>query len=303
MNIPPEFINPTKIIDTSYVVYYVMFSTWNWFKNEFDVSPDPLYDPMTEKEFCTCFKNKFKSNIERTAKSLYKMSTLDNTIFALDAPKNCIWRNEFNETYKLERKQRDKSDQEFSYSGAFNYVKNILIPNIMDEYKNVKLIEHSMAEGDDVIAICAKELPETTHKLIIATDRDLGQLLSIPNTRIISLQQKELTCLGETEKVKKLVEANYTMTPKDLLLQKILVGDKADGIQSIVPRMGPGTAAKYILDKNELKKFLDDPENIDAKIRFRHNQQLIDFKFIPEEIVANIKEQLFATTDPILQEL
>ena len=202
-----------------------------------------------------------------------------------------------------DKKQRDKSDQEFSYSGAFNYVKNILIPNIMDEYKNVKLIEHSMAEGDDIIAVCTKELPESTHKVIIATDRDLGQLLSVPNTRIISLQQKELTCLGETEKVKKLVEANYTMTPKDLLLQKILVGDKADGIQAIVPRMGPGTAAKYILDKNKLKKFLDDPENIDIKIRFKNNQRLIDFKFIPEEIVTSVREQLFATSDPILQEL
>ncbi len=291
-----EFLKPRILVDTSYCIYYCMFSAYSWYAKEFNCIEDPNWDPITEPEFRKAFENKFRKNILSAAKMLCPMATYDNTIFALDTSKNKIWRNELKESYKLERKMQDKSQNPFSYAGAFRYTIDTILPAIQDEYKNVRIISNEFAEGDDVIAVCTKNIPEDEVKVIVATDKDLGQLLKYKNTRIISLQQKELTCIGESDKIRALNEANYVMTPKDLLLKKILIGDKADGISAIMPRFGDAKAAQYILDKQKLEDLLQNPENEHIKIKFEENRRLIDFEYIPEEIQNNILEQLNSKT-------
>ena len=80
-------------------------------------------------------------------------------------------------------------------------------------------------------------------------------------------------------------EAEYILTPKDVLLKKILTGDVADNIKGIFRGCGPVKAAKFILDKKSLKAKLQEPE---VKAQFDLNCQLVDFDNIPEELTEEI---------------
>ena len=100
--------------------------------------------------------------------------------------------------------------------------------------------------------------------------------------------KRELQILTRTENIKE------DITASDFLLFKILIGDGADNIPSVKPRLGPKSALKYILDKSqtELKKLLKEDVNILKS--FKRNKQMISMKSIPdyvkELILENIEE-------------
>lgn len=100
--------------------------------------------------------------------------------------------------------------------------------------------------------------------------------------------KRELQILTRTENIKE------DITAGDFLLFKILIGDGADNIPSVKPRLGPKSALKYILDKSqiELKKLLKEDVNILKS--FKRNKQMISMKSIPdyvkELILENIEE-------------
>jgi 5'-3' exonuclease len=286
MSIPDEFIKPRLLVDTSYAIYFTMFSVWGWFKEEFNIVPDYNYDPTTSAEFTARFKEKFISSILWAAKNVYPMSSLKNAIFALDTRRSDIWRNEFFPQYKLARKLLDKKEQEFNFNGSFNYIKNVLLPNLIEEYPGLKVISVPCCEGDDIIAVCAKELKDE-YKLIIASDKDLIQLLNQDNKlRFVNMMGKEITLKGVSEKITPLKSANHILTAKEFLLMKILMGDKSDSIQPVYSRLGESTAAKYILNKEKIGEMFE--KNPAALKQFNLNKKIIDLNNIPEELYKNI---------------
>mgnify|MGYP003292397479 CR=1 FL=1 len=124
--------------------------------------------------------------------------------------------------------------------------------------------------------------------VVIANDKDYIQLLDTPNL-ILTNCQGRIFSLEEESKHKLLVENNKTLTAKEFLLKKILIGDKADNIDSIFPRCGEASAIKLLLNKELLKEKLSDPE---IRARFELNKKLIDFNNIPESIVEAVKTAL-----------
>lgn len=282
---------PFILVDTSYITYLAAHSAWNWYKKEFDMENDYTYDPISSTEYRKAFEKKFFNNIFFTVKNVYRMSNspdLSKVIFAVDSPKSDLWRNTIYPEYKLQRKLKDKTTQMFNYSNVFKYVENFIIPNFLEKYEGSKCIKIPTAEGDDIIATIIKHLPEEEDKIIIASDHDFGQLLYIPNLKIANCQSVELTLESQSQD-KPLVEANYTLTAKELLLKKILMGDVADNIKGIFPRLGASTACKLILDKDQLRKKLQDKT---IRAQYDLNRNLVDFDKIPEELQNLILEEL-----------
>lgn len=280
-----QFAQPYILVDTSYVAYFNMFSTWKWYADEFNVNNDPSFEPINCDEFKKAFEKRFRLSIIGAVRKLYQSANINSkTYFAIDTPKKAIWRNELFPEYKIARKNADKSTQKFSYGGSFDYIQNQLIPNICEE-TGAKCISVYSAEGDDIIAVLAKRLNDKA-KVIVASDKDLIQLMKYPRTNIVN-------CRGDIVSLEK--ESQYKMlngrilTPKEFLLKKILMGGGSDGIPAIHPRCGEISALKYVLNTDLLKeKFKVSP---DAKKQFDLNDKLVNFKYIPEEIEEQVLKE------------
>ena len=281
--------NAHIIVDKSYVLYLSMFNAHTYIKNEYALEDDPALDLTTIGDFTEAFKKKFTSTIFYTAKNaLGGLPKMSNVIFADDCPKRDIWRNSIFDAYKLQRRLADKSKNPFDFSKVFAYANDHLIPEFIEENQGSKIIGVDNAEGDDIVATLIKVLPKEDTKVVIANDKDYIQLLDTPNL-ILTNCQGRIFSLEEESKHKLLVENNKTLTAKEFLLKKILIGDKADNIDSIFPRCGEASAIKLLLNKELLKEKLADPE---IRARFELNKKLIDFSNIPESIIDAVKTAL-----------
>lgn len=286
----PKDSDAIIIADKSYCIYHAMFSAWSYVKKEFGLEDDPDFDPTTNSDFRESLSKRLNSLIRYAAKTALGASCkLSNVIFATDCSKAAIWRNSIYKDYKLPRRIADTSQRPFSFAPVFKHVEEYVIPLFLEENEGAMDIRADNAEGDDVAAIIIKSLPKEKKKVLIASDRDYLQLADWPGLSIVNGFGKVLN-LEDESKAKPLVEAGHVLNAKEFLLKKILMGDKADNIFAVQPRLGEVKAAKMILDKKELQKVLK--EDAEANARFELNCKLVDFDYIPERIVEEVKSKL-----------
>ena len=135
------------------------------------------------------------------------------------------------------------------------------------------MIRHSQAEADDIAAIAARYIrvvyPE--EKVILITgDYDFLQLSEPGFVEIYKLQGlKEIT----------------VDDPHTALMSKILAGDPSDNIPNIFKGCGKKTAARLANDPVELGKVLEKH----GSEQYLLNRQLVDFDYIPLDIVSDIE--------------
>ena len=142
-----------------------------------------------------------------------------------------------------------------------------------------KIFHHPKLEADDCLALTTKhilELYPEANIYIITSDMDYLQLAS-DNVHLYNLKFKKLT---ESK-------SSFNDSKKDLFC-KILTGDKSDNIPGVFKKCGIKTASKYWDNKEEWNKKLQD-ENIRAT--FERNRQIIDFNYIPEDLVNEFKNK------------
>lgn len=169
------------------------------------------------------------------------------------------------EGYKSNREKDETIPWDEIYN-TFNEVNEAL-----SLYSDVIVMTVEEAEGDDIVAVVAKEFSKTEDVYIVSSDKDFKQLI---NDRIKIY-----------DPLKKLFVPNINT---DFYLKKhILIGDASDNIKPVMPRMGEKTAEKKIKD---LDIFLQ--INPDVKDRYYFNKKLIDFNEIPEHIQKNILKLL-----------
>jgi 5'-3' exonuclease len=279
------------IVDLSYLIYYSMHSAISIFSRDFEdlIVESSKFDPAEHEEFLQIFKRRFNTCLWKRAKELAPFMKYDDIIFAKDCPKKYIWRNDFFKEYKLARKTADKSEQSFSYNGTFNYVFNTLIPEYVEN--GACMIECPSAEGDDVIAVLTKHIKDEFNIIIIASDRDIMQLLD-DHVRMITCKGDELSFESHFKKHWEKIDNRDQFTGKEFVLIKMIQGDPSDGIPHIHDRCGQVTAIKYLNNRELLKEKIK--TNPDIVKVIKTNRRLIDFDYIPEtickKIISNYKE-------------
>lgn len=186
------------------------------------------------------------------------------------------WRKEYFPYYKAHRtKDREKSDWDW---GMIFRVLNVLRDDLKTHFP-YKVIDVDGAEADDVIGTLTPRLALHEPVLILSSDKDFIQLQKYNNVK----------------QYNPMLNAFVTsQDPKKDLKEKIIRGDRGDCITNIFSdevSILEGKRQKSISAKN-LEIWMDkSPEECFEGIvleRYKRNEVLISFDFIPEEIRQNI---------------
>ena len=191
------------------------------------------------------------------------------------------WRKGVYPYYKAHRKairEKQKTEKGMDWSALFKTIHEII--DEIDTFFPYKVISIPHAEGDDVIAVLARNFQEKS--IIISSDKDFTQLHKYENIKQYSPIQKKM--LNGSE-------------PYKYLKEHIIRGDKGDGVPNILSaddcivegvRQRPISKKKVELWMNE--KPADFCVNGMSE-KWKRNQQLIDFDFIPTDISQSIVDQ------------
>jgi len=257
--------NPKEIIfiDGSYFCFYRYHSIMRWWKSAYP--ENLLADPFANEQFV----EKFKKTFVDTVKNLKKKLNIENEnpfiIVGKDCRRQNIWRNEFYDNYKATRVNDD------GFMGG-PFFKMVYENNMFQEGGARVVVKHPKLEADDCVAIFVKHIVENypnTNVKIITSDKDYLQLAG-PKVRIFNLAYKEIS------------EETLGGSAEADLFCKIVMGDTSDNIKSVLNKCGPKTALKCFKDRTYFDERMK-KEN--AYEKFELNQKIIDFNFIPQNII------------------
>lgn len=235
------------LVDSSSVWYKAFFATQKLFPTDFNL-------PLAKEIFLEhIFEIKRRVNPDRI-------------VLTLESPTN--WRKKISPEYKANRSSMfDENTRQALRQFKIDMKKFMLE---MCESTNIKCIEESDCEGDDIIAVAVMEHPEIEFT-ILASDKDFQQLRLHHNklSQIATLTMKE-----------------YANEEYNLNLH-IFIGDSADNIPGIKKGYGEKKASA-ILKEGKLESFLNDNGLNEV---WERNKQLIDMKYIPQELVKKVDQQ------------
>ena len=177
------------------------------------------------------------------------------------------WRRDVFPYYKRNRKESRASS---------GYDWN-LITDELHEYFPYKVVHLERAEADDVIAVLAKQWTRDDKVLILSGDKDFMQLQKLDNVDQYSPVQKKFL------RVK---------NPQEFLFEHIVRGDVGDGIPNCLSKDSTFVSRdrQTPITKKRLAEWMEKGK-VDYKngdVGFDRNRRLIDFDYIPEDLVQAI---------------
>jgi hypothetical protein len=164
------------------------------------------------------------------------------------------------------------------WSSLFQTINKIILE--IDEFFPYKVVSIPHAEGDDVIAVLARTLPEKS--IIISSDKDFTQLQKYKNIKQFSPIQKKMLTVPD---------------PYKYLKEHIIRGDKGDGIPNILSAddcIVEGVRQRPISKKKVENWINEKPEDFcenGMSEKWERNKKLIDFDCIPKEISDAITDE------------
>ena len=192
------------------------------------------------------------------------------------------WRKSAFPYYKAMRKVNRESS-ELDWNAIFSAL-NKIKQEIKDNFP-YKVVQVPHAEADDIIAVVCEErgqlLASGERILILSADKDMTQLQSFAN-------------VDQWDPIRKRWLKNTT--PEKTLFEHIVKGDTGDGIPNV--RSNDDAIVTKTRQQPVRQKMIDewygDINTMPTEVRrnFERNKLLIDFGCIPEEIKAQIREQL-----------
>lgn len=196
------------------------------------------------------------------------------------------WRKEFFPHYKACRK-KDREENSFVDWKEIFRVKAILLEDL-ETYFPYKVLHVSRAEADDIIGHLA--LTADSPVLIVGSDKDYYQCQTNTMVKQWSTRLKDFV---------------VCTTPKSALVEKIVKGDKGDGIPNIKSPEDcfvTGARQKSVY-KDDLKEIEESiffhgkymTEDSEKQRRFDLNKKLVDFTEIPPDIKLQILEAFHDT--------
>lgn len=192
------------------------------------------------------------------------------------------WRYDAFPLYKAARKiARDEEQADNSIPWDIIFEANNTIGEELTEFFPYRVLHVRGAEADDCIAVMARESARRGEQtLILSSDRDFLQLHAYPGVSQFSpAKKRDVVC---------------SKTPQEELKEKIIRGDKGDGIPNI--RSADDCIVMGVRQKSITEKFLKEhmekePEEYAPEIQrnFARNRMLIDLiDCIPKEVDAAI---------------
>ena len=266
-----EMSNQTFIfIDGSYFCFYRYHSLLTWWKNAYPEELDVLKDPYQNEKFVEKFKKTFVDTVQKIPKRL----NLDKTerpiiIVGKDCKRANIWRNELFPNYKGTR----ANGAEDGFMGG-PFFEMVYKDNMFIQGGARSILKHPKLEADDCIAITVKHLLQTyttCNIYIITSDKDYLQLAE-ERVHLYNLAFKKLT-----------EQKSCTGSASCDLFCKIVTGDPSDNIPSVFPKCGPKTALKYFANRDLFETKLQESELFQKQ--YELNRKIIDFNYIPEDLV------------------
>lgn len=254
-------------LDLSNFVFQRYHGIQAWMKHS---GTDFQNDPNGKMDM---FKRLFKEHLVKLKKK-FKVDW-GNFYIARDCSRESIWRMAHYPQYKACRTCTNFDPE------AFRVTYQELLPELLETYKGLTVLEYPRAEADDLIAVAVEMLKEygVRNKVVVITnDNDYIQLLGKGyqgEIHIINGNLKDITERAKTDSISMYLE------------QKIIRGDVSDNIPPIKAKVGEKTALKYAEDPAALHKLLD--EHPDVKKQYELNRLLIDFNSIPKNIRDGIK--------------
>lgn len=258
---------PILIIDASYAIFFRFYAIKSYLKiskrEDIELSVD-------NQEFREMFKRTFIETIHKLSKK-FKPQKI---IFALDCPRENIWRTEIMNDYKNRKNMTDFDGR------VFPLTINEIIPDLKVSMQTFKMfrkvcpidvheIQHSKCEADDLVYIYCRHMHNEDNKVIITGDNDYLQLLD-DTTEIFDLKLKSLRdkSLGSNE--------------KDLLF-KVLGGDPSDNIPSIMTK-------KKVKEMLQTKEVCEIMKSYEMNSKFQNNMKMVDMNCIPEHLIDEVKK-------------
>jgi len=213
-------------------------------------------------------------------KIFHIIQTLSPTKVVLAFDTKGSWRYDIYEEYKANRKKsygKNPLNKE-----AFMVALNGMIETFETLFTNIYTIHADECEGDDIIAVLAKEQfrGENEEVIIVSGDTDLNQLLILSNVRQYNPLKNDFF---------------NVINPKMELDIKVLSGDKSDNITPIKRGVGLKKAEKILKRENGLDEFIEEQETELQKKsiseNYKRNKQLIDLDFIPKRITKRVMDK------------
>ncbi len=267
--------NPVFIfVDGSYYCFHRYYALQRWWKSAYPT--EPLDNPYLNEKFVEKFKKTFVDNLRLIPKKLGIDKTKQPILFVgKDCKRENIWRNKLYPEYKSTREPVD------GFMGA-PFFKMAYDDNLFLNAGVSKILNHTLLEADDCIALSVKHLIKTTPDCtiyIITSDNDYLQLNS-HNIHLYNLAYKNLS----DSKI-------FTGNAENDLKIKILMGDTSDNIPSVFPKCGIKTAKKCVENEEFLIKKMN--ENPDYRKQYILNETLVSFDKIPVKLI----EEFLKTCD------
>jgi hypothetical protein len=272
-------MKPKKLIliDFNNVCYQVVFSKYLVDKYKGHTSEE-----LNGENFDALVRDSIKMTFQKVFNILeWNQDSETDMLFAKDGYK--LWRKKIFQEYKQHRKaDRDSSDVDFGL--VFK-----VFDKIWEELRSVlpyRFINIDTVETDDIInEVVRTEMDKYDKFQIYSTDGDFKQLLRYEKVELYN------------PLMRKFIEV---IDPEYELFEKIIRGDKSDGIpniftDTITRKQTPIFTTKIKLwfeDSNEFEKFLQEPNHSDIKYRYERNKRLIDMREIPESISRAVQVEL-----------
>jgi 5'-3' exonuclease len=190
------------------------------------------------------------------------------------------WRKEFFPFYKAGRK-KSRKNSDLDWHLIFDMLAKFKVE--LKENFPYKVIDVEGAEADDIIGTLVPRHIMHENILIISSDGDFLQLQMYNGRSKYTVKQ-----YNPTQK-KFLISEN----PLDELKEKIITGDKGDGIPNILSPSDTFVREirQKVMTEAKLTKFMSEhytEYDESSKIGFSRNQTLIDLRNIPGDIQSKI---------------
>lgn len=288
-------------IDGSYFLYFTIFaaakrwqasSPWAHVITEAEETDQDNLPNLTKySDFCRILETTISrkiTDIDNIITRVLEESDVQpdviHKVFSLDSPLYNNWRKKIYPEYKAQRKV---SPKQFDIGACMVYVENLLRTKFDLSSLGYHLLKIDKAEGDDILATVLTSLEGYDKKILIASDKDFLQLEGVDQYDLFGTKKEILPKLRE--------KTGASITPKEYLILKVLIGDGADNIPSVFKNVGETRALKLIKNGITLAKRLK--ENEEAAKQFKLNRKIIGFDHIPAELKESILDELTPLLD------